>query len=241
VSATDLDAIETTVGPERALRAAADGAGVLFGLGPPRPGADPAVRAAAVLEHLGPEVHGVRWCHQVHGVELVVIGPGTPPGAACVGTADGMITTEPGIALMVWTADCVPLLITGIAAVAAIHVGWRGAAGGIATVAVTQLLTDCGERTADLTAYLGPSVSGARYQVGPDVVDALQKQGVNRDIWLDGDRVDLRRFVAAQLTALGVGRVRTLGGCTVTSPDLASYRRDGPNAGRQWSLVFRVP
>ena len=239
MSTTDFDAIETTVGPERALDANANGAGVLFGLGPPGLCADRPVRAAAVLEHLGDAVCGVRWCHQVHGVDLAIIGPGTPPGAVCVGAADGMITTEAGIALMVWTADCVPLLINGINAVAAIHAGWRGAAGGIAKVAVTRLLADCGERASDLTAYLGPAVSGPRYQVGPEVVDALQGHGVDQAIWLNGDRVDLRRFLAAQLTALGVGRVRTVGGCTVTSADLASYRRDGSNAGRQWSLVFR--
>jgi hypothetical protein len=68
----------------------------------------------------------------------------------------------------------------------------------------------------------------------------LGRASVPRPVWLDGDHVDLRSLLAAQLAALGVGGVQIVGPCTVETPDLASYRRDGAAAGRQWSLVWRM-
>jgi copper oxidase (laccase) domain-containing protein len=91
----------------------------------------------------------------------------------------------------------------------------------------------------EVRAYLGPAISAANYQVGPEVIAALRATGVDETSWLDGDRVGLREFLGAQLSQVGVDRVTTVGGCTFADPTLASYRRDGDRAGRQWSLVHR--
>jgi copper oxidase (laccase) domain-containing protein len=83
-------------------------------------------------------------------------------------------------------------------------------------------------------------VCGRHYQVGPEVIAALERAGVPPAGWRDGDRVDLRAFLAGQLAGLGVGGVQAVGPCTFDTPALASYRRDGAAAGRQWSLVWRA-
>jgi copper oxidase (laccase) domain-containing protein len=120
-----------------------------------------------------------------------------------------------------------------------VHAGWRGAAGGIAVRAV-DLIRNTNPVGAAIDVFLGPAVSGPRYQVGGEVIEALRSHGVAEDLWLDGRHVDLRNFLAGQLERWGVTSVVPIGGCTVESADLASYRRDGERAGRQWSLVYRA-
>jgi YfiH family protein len=232
--------VERSLGSERVLALARGASTLLFGVGPPDPSAPPDRRAAAVLEALSPELRSLRWCEQVHGTDILGVSADTAAGASCVGPGDGLICPDPAIGLMVWTADCVPLLISGRRVVAAVHVGWRGAAAGIARRAVERCVAEDEGSPGELSAVLGPAVSGASYQVGPEVVDALRSQRVSDESWLIGDRVDLRRFLSRQLAELGVVDTASVGGCTASTPELASFRRDGDRAGRQWSLVFRT-
>lgn len=236
----DHEVTGRAVASERALERQTEAATVLFGIGPARDG--PLARERR-LEHLlkglSPVVRALRWARQVHGRTLLSVTPSAADPVLCVGEADGLLTTEPGIGLLVWTADCVPVALAGQGSVAMVHAGWRGAAACIVSEAIRRLDQETGTRPADLTAYLGPAISGRRYQVGPEVVDALARTGVPAATWLNGDRVDLRAFLTAQLEELGVGCIEAVGPCTFDTPLLASYRRDGASAGRQWSLVWR--
>jgi YfiH family protein len=230
---------EVAVGPERAVEVAADGARVLFGIGPASGMGDPFTRASRLLASLAPAVTALRWCRQVHETGLVSIAGEGATGAECVGDGDALVSSEPGVALLVWTADCVPVVVVGRHFVAAVHVGWRGAARGILPATLHRCRDLFNEDADGHSAYLGPAISGYRYPVGPEVIDALDGQRIAREVWLADNRVDLRSFAAAQLESLGVGRVGVVGGCTASDPRLASYRRDGAVAGRQWSLVHR--
>jgi YfiH family protein len=147
-----------------------------------------------------------------------------------------------GLGLMVWTADCVPVLMAGDGAVAAVHAGWRGCAADIVGVALRRLAAEHGVAAERLDVALGPAISGPAYPVGPEVVDALGRLGLDPSGWNDKGRVDLRAFLAARLSALGVApeRIERVGPCTASTPGLASFRRDGAAAGRQWSLVYRL-
>jgi YfiH family protein len=233
------EAVELSVASERALQLECPGSTVLFGIGPPTDSNPRRRRAAALLAALNPALSSLRWCDQVHGTDILTVTEKVTLGASCIGIGDGLMTSEPELGLMVWTADCVPILLTGSRAVAAVHAGWRGAAGGIVRVAVERCVSEDHGSPAELCAHLGPAVSGDAYQVGPEVVDALRSQGVSDDSWLAGDRVDLRRFVGLQLFELGIARIVMVGGCTASTPQLASFRRDGSAAGRQWSCVYR--
>ena len=99
---------------------------------------------------------------------------------------------------------------------------------------------ETGVAASKLSAAIGPAVCGPCYQVGAEVPRALGVFDLDEARWLDGDRVDLRGFLTARLESLGVpaDQIETVGGCTVESPVLASYRRDGDKAGRQWAMVF---
>lgn len=215
------------------------GAQLLFALGPPAATAPPERRAAAILAGLSPAVRRVRWVRQVHGATVLEITDSGGDGAACAGDADGLLSRDPGTGLLVWTADCVPVALFGTGLVAMVHAGWRGAAAGIVAAAVRRIV-ELGVPAGQLQACLGPSICGRHYQVGPEVIEALARTGVPSGEWRDGDRVDLRRFLCAQLAALGVAGVQLIGPCTYDTPGLASYRRDGAAAGRQWSLVWRM-
>ena len=230
---------EVAVGSERALEVADDGARVLFGIGPASATSDPVDRADRLLASLAPAVTALRWCRQVHEAAVVSITGEAATAADCVGDCDGLVSSETGIALLVWTADCVPVVVVGRRFVAAVHVGWRGAARGILPTTLDRCRDLFHETAEGYKAYLGPAISGHRYPVGREVIAALDGQHVAREVWLADDRVDLRSFAAAQLESLGVGRVGVVGGCTASDPRLASYRRDGAAAGRQWSLVHR--
>lgn len=229
-----------SVAGEPALELRHGDAHVLFGLGPPAAAASPERRAAAILAELSPALQCVRWARQIHGATVldVAAGPGSGP-VACAGDADGLASRDPGTALLVWTADCVPVALIGPGAVAMVHAGWRGAAAGIVAVAVRRL-AEWGMPPGQLRAFLGPAVCGRHYQVGPEVIAAFERAGVPAARWRDGDRVDLRAFLAGQLAGLGVGGVQAVGPCTFDTPALASYRRDAAAAGRQWSLVWRA-
>jgi YfiH family protein len=231
---------EVAAGPERAIEVAAGGARVLFGIGPPSAPSDPVDRADRLLASLAPAVTTLRWCRQVHDTTAVSITGKSAAGASCVGECDALVTCEPGVALLVWTADCVPVVLVGRGFVAAVHVGWRGAAAGILPATLDRCRDLFQEEAAGCSAFLGPAISGFRYPVGPEVVQALDRQRIAREVWLADNRVDLRSFAAAQLESLGVERVGIVGGCTASDPRLASYRRDGDAAGRQWSLVHRL-
>jgi len=227
------------VAGERALEVRHGDAVVLFGLGPPAGGGALERRAGAILSGLAPAVRSIRWARQVHGATVVAVEAGAAGDAICVGDADGLVSCETGTGLVAWTADCVPVALAGPRSVAMVHAGWRGAAAGIVPAALRRL-GQCCVPPGELAAFLGPAVCGRHYPVGPEVIAALAGAGVPRPAWLEGDRVELRGFLAAQLEGLGVARVAIVGPCTHTTPELASYRRDGSAAGRQWSLVWRA-
>ena len=234
----------TTVADDRVLDLEAKGVRALFAYGPRRTIDDPGRRMGNVLAALGPEVIAIRWAEQIHGalVASIVAEPDRPHGsAACVGRCDALITADPGLALVVWTADCVPILAAGDGVVAAVHSGWRGSVADIGGAVVRRFETEYGVPPDHLRIWLGPAISGPRYEVSRAVIDGLGALGVPDDLWLAGNHVDLRGFLKGRLEHLGVNQnsIRTVGPCTASSPEFASYRRDGVNAGRQWSLIYR--
>ena len=79
--------------------------------------------------------------------------------------ADGLVTRTPELALMVFSADCVPILMEGDGVVAAVHAGWRGTAKGIVAKAVAEM--DCPADT--IRAWIGPAIGPCCYQVGEEV------------------------------------------------------------------------
>lgn len=217
---------------------------MVFGLGPAAGGDPLERRRKRLLTRLEPPIRCLRWGHQIHGrvVASIASEPGHPlTGEACVGRCDALMTAESGVGLMVWTADCVPVLIEGGGVVAAVHSGWRGTAADIVGAVIKRFDVEYGVPSDRLRAALGPAISGPRYRVGPEVVRALAQVGVASDAWRHGEQVDLREFLTFRIRDLGVpeSEISVVGPCTASTSHLASYRRDGAGAGRQFSLVYR--
>jgi len=101
---------------------------------------------------------------------------------------DALLTREPGLLLVVQTADCVPILLadTKRRAVAAIHAGWRGTLRRIAAKTLGRMQMEFGTRPEDVTAALGPGIGRCCYEVGSDVARDFHAQFPNAREWFDG-------------------------------------------------------
>ncbi len=159
------------------------------------------------------------------------------------------MTDDPSVALAIQVADCVPLLLADrqTGAVAAVHAGWRGTAAGAAPAAVTALVREFGVRPERLVVAQGPSIGPCCYTVGDELVDAFRAGGFarNADRWFVRDdtgslKLDVWAANRDQLVSSGVpaAAIHAAGLCTSSRPDLfASYRRDGPGAGRIAAVI----
>ena len=180
------------------------------------------------------------WMNQVHSDHVVRV---DEPPRASVDATDALVTTTPGLALVVVTADCVPILLGDARAgvVAAVHAGRVGAQKGVVPRTI-EAMTAAGARVEDISALLGPAVSGVNYEVPDAMADEVEAA-------LPGSRtttrhgtvgVDLRVGIAGQLRSLGVRSVDIDPRCTVDDSKLFSHRRDAPT-GRLASLIWLEP
>ncbi len=189
---------------------------------------------------LGLGENAVVWMNQVHGDHVVVVDEALEAGAGVVDKTDALVTTTSRLALAVVTADCVPVLIGDARAgvVAAVHAGRVGAQKGIVTRTVEAML-GLGARVDDISALLGPAVSGRNYEVPEEMAAEVEASlpGSRTTTSRGTPGLDLRAGIARQLTALGITAVDIDPRCTVDDRNLFSHRRDAPT-GRLASLVW---
>lgn len=91
--------------------------------------------------------------------------------------ADGLVTDVPGLPLMIFSADCIPILLYDPVrrVVGACHGGWRGTVLGIAGKTVRKMCEVYGCRAEDLRAAIGPGISKCCFETHADVPDAMRK------------------------------------------------------------------
>jgi polyphenol oxidase len=119
------------------------------------------------------------FARQVHGAGVRIVGDADRGSGAftvddAIADTDALVTTSPDVVLAILAADCLPVVlhdpVAGI--LACVHSGWRGTVARVSAAAVAAM-TSLGSRPSDVIAGLGPAVSPARYQVGPDVHQAV--------------------------------------------------------------------
>lgn len=210
---------------------------------------DSAWRAA--LESVGSTTDRLMRVKQVHGNTVRILKRGAVVSDAGRQRPDGdaIVSNEPGLALSVMVADCVPILVCdpGRGAAAAIHAGWRGTCARVAQTAVETMRREFGSGSADLIAAVGPSAGPDDYEVGESLVDAFLDAGHHRedvDRWFirTGARphLDLWSANRDQLAAAGIllGNIHVCGLSTVSHPDIFdSYRVAGDRAGRMAAII----
>jgi YfiH family protein len=170
---------------------------------------------------------------QVHGAELAFhTGPQDPSPYAVPGSAlpevDGHVVSEPGLAPLVLTADCLPVALSGPGGVAMLHCGWRGLAAGIVAAGA--------EAVGATAAAIGPGIGSCCYEVGDEVLGAFAELGEGVAA---GRMLDLTVVARRLLREAGVERIEAAGICTSCEPELFfSHRRDAGRTGRQGSLAW---
>ncbi len=163
--------------------------------------------------------------------------------------ADGYVTDQPDVPLVVFTADCTPLLMQDPAAgvIAAVHCGWRSAVADIEGAAV-KAMESLGARPGNIRAAIGPGIRRCCFQTGPEVpaaIDALLG-GDSRGLYEPDEgapgkfRTDLPGTVHRRLLQLGLREenIDELGICTMCGPDrFWSHRAMGPERGSQANVI----
>jgi len=239
--------------PALVCRALQPAAAHLFTTRPWTLGSSEAASAAGwaeVAHALGVQPEFLVRVHQVHGASTVVVRArsqsAVPADDAPGPDANIIISDDPARAIAIQTADCVPLLMADRrrGTVAAAHTDWRGLAAAVPQAAVAAMAREFGSASDDLVAAIDPSISAARYEVGPDMRERFEHAGFAGHLierWFSaGARPDRWWFdswqsARDQLVAAGIATddVHTAGLCTATHADLlCSYRRDGKGAGR---------
>ena len=207
---------------------------------------------AGVAALAGVPVDALRLLHQVHGRTVVTVHPGdTAPWSRP--EADGAITADPSVALVVRVADCAPVLLAdrqrGVTA--AVHAGWRSTMQSILPAAVEAMRRQFGTQPADLIVAIGPSLGTCCGEMGEEVVEAFRAAGHDQwslDRWFcrrPGERphFDLWRANRDQLEDCGVApeSIHVAALCTRTHPAVFhSYRAAGAGAGRMAAVIRRL-
>jgi len=215
------------------------------------PHADAGDGWAPLAAHLGVRDLQLWRVRQVHGVTAHTADVQPCDGAWPEG--DLLATDRRDVALVVRTADCVPILYADArtGAVAAVHAGWRGTVAGAAARMVALLGQQFASHPEDLVVAVGPSIGPDAYEVGPEVVDAFAAaypvEAGHGTWWRPRERpgkylLDLWTATRDQLTGAGVPstQVHLAGVCTATHADVFhSYRVSGAAAGRMAAAIRR--
>lgn len=187
-----------------------------------------AARAAGV------DANDVLIGHQVHGADLLIVGEAPSPNPftdqAAPVKVDGLIATRPGLAPLVFVADCLPVVLSGPRGTASLHCGWRGLAAGIVDGGV--------DATGATAAAIGPGIGRCCYEVGSEVLRRFAHLGA--DV-ADGRWLDLALVAVRLLERAGVADVETAGLCTSCEEELFfSHRRDEGVTGRQAGIAVAL-
>lgn len=177
------------------------------------------------------------WLKQVHGTRIAHLF-----GTQVQEPADAAVTSKPGLACTVMTADCLPVLFCDRAGtrVAAAHAGWRGLCAGVLEAAIAAM----GKDTVEFMAWMGPAIGPESYEVGEEVRQAFVQLDADAATAFTPGKVsgkwwcDLYALARRRLEAAGVNQVYGGGLCTYADRErFFSFRRDG-ECGRMATLIY---
>ena len=189
--------------------------------------------------------------NQVHGAAVRTVTTADlhdDPYGKVAYEADGLMTDLPGAALVVYSADCIPILFYDPVrrCVAAVHAGWRGTAAGIATAAVDRMKNVYGCRPEDILAAIGPGICPDCFETHEDVPNAMTSAlgtGVLHHIRIKENgkfAVDLKAINAMRLEHAGLDpeHIAVSSLCTSCNPDkFWSHRKLGTNRGSMAAAI----
>ena len=158
---------------------------------------------------------------------------------------DALVTNTPGLCLLVFTADCTPILfhdpVTG--AVGAAHAGWRGTVQSIAAKTVEAMVREYGAKPEDIRAAIGPNIGFCHFETDADVPEAvLAAFGEEAGEFIRKKEekylLDLKAINAMVLRRAGVRHIEVSDACTMCSPDVFwSHRVTRGDRGSQGAII----
>lgn len=176
--------------------------------------------------------------NQVHKTDVAWHADGA--GWVQIEGVDGHATATPGLLLTVTVADCIPLyLVDPVArAIALLHSGWRGTAGGILERGVEVLVDRAKARVENIVLHCGISICGPCYEVGCEVMAGCGLPAEGAGPW----HADLRAVVAERARKLGLSTISTSQFCSAHDRALFySHRASGGSDGRMVAYLGILP
>jgi YfiH family protein len=200
-----------------------------------------------VYEALGVGRSQIVTCHLTHSADVLVVT--AADSGQTVGQGDAMVTADTDVYLGMRFADCVPILLRDPVrrAIGLVHAGWRGTVKNVAQAAVQTMVDKLGCSPQAITAIIGPSIGRCCYQVGEEVIQAVEAAFSSQSTSGNGDNgahlfsrhngryayFDLWEANRQQLAAAGVGEVVMAGLCTACHADhFFSHRAEKGQTGR---------
>ncbi|MCB2288223.1 peptidoglycan editing factor PgeF [Clostridium sp. CS001] len=190
----------------------------------------------SVKEYYGLE--GIGYLNQIHS-DLIFNFDGA------IKDGDSIITDKSKIAIGVFTADCVPVILvdTTKGVIAAVHSGWKGTKELVVSKTIENLQLDYGVRAADVRVYIGPHIGVCCYGISQELMDEFTGQEIYRNIRINNDnKLDLEKCILTQLTQKGIKEenINVTNTCTSCNKqyELYSYRFSKNKQGRMFSFVY---
>ncbi len=202
------------------------------------------MNCARVAEAMEITTDALLTVHQVHSPDVVTIdAPWQEPDDRP--RADALVTSQPGLALAILTADCQPVLFADQQAqvIGAAHAGWRGALSGVLENTI-DAMEDLGAERARIRAVIGPCISQSAYEVGEEFLEEFLTEDPDYSrFFINGiDRkyqFDLVGFGLHRLRSAGVSDAQWIGACTYSDPDrFYSYRRSVHNGQADYGRLI---
>jgi polyphenol oxidase len=181
---------------------------------------------------------------QVHSADWVYTNKSRPVEQPHV-KADIIISDEPGLALFMRFADCVPIFIYDPSnkAIGIAHAGWQGTSKNVAGTMVKAMQTRFNSIPSELLAAIGPAICMEHYQVGQEVIEAIQSDIGNQiecvsSIVAGNNYIDLKKCNEIQLLRAGVHQVENSHTCTVCeNENWFSHRAENGKTGRFGAFI----
>lgn len=217
-------------------------AGLNGGIGSDDNPADVAENRKRMAEAMGVDIDHFLTVHQIHSPDVAVAT--APWTVETRPRADAMVTTIPGIALGVTTADCGPILFADARArvIGAAHAGWKGAFTGVLENTIAEM-EKLGAHRDDMTVAIGPLIRQPSYEVGAEFVARFTEANPDFALYFipsarEGHAMfDLAGFIRMRLERAGITAIDDTGIDTYPDEQLFSYRRTvhrkEPDYGRQ--------
>lgn len=194
-----------------------------------------------IAQAIGVRPESFTYTHQTHTTNVAVV-KAEDKGKRFMET-DGLVTNVPGICLVTFYADCVPLYFVDPVkrAIGLSHSGWRGTVEKMGCVTVEKMCAEYGSRPEDILAAIGPSICQDCYEVSEDVIERFRKE-FREDLWerlfykRKNGKYQLNLWEANRQVFLEAGirgeHIAVTNVCTHCNPDiLFSHRKTGGERG----------